>query len=157
MFRIRQARSDDLPALLRLEERCFERPWPAGAFAQELELPHAWVWLAFDDDASEDADPVGYVDFWIVSGEVSILNVASDPSRRRRGLGRRLLQVVREQAAALGGETIFLEVRRSNDAGLALYRSAGFHQVGIRKAYYSDTKEDAIVMSSRLDSPEPVG
>lgn len=151
------AELNDLDPLLRLERRCFERPWPKGAFAQELELPDAQIWLAFDADAERDADPVGYVDFWLVGGEVSILNVACDPERRRRGLGRSLLDVVIARATEAECHAVFLEVRRSNAAGLALYRAAGFHQVGIRKAYYADNNEDAIVMSRRLDSAQTVG
>lgn len=154
MLSLRRATLADLPELLALEERCFDRPWPAGAFEQELALPCAQVWLAFDPD---DPTPLGYVDFWVVEGEVSLLNVAVDPRARRRGLGQRLLEVLQEQGREAGGETIFLEVRRSNVGGLALYKAAGFEQIGIRKGYYAADKEDAIVMSRALDTGAPVG
>ncbi len=153
-FAFRRATADDLPALLALEERCFDRPWPEGAFAQELDLPYAQIWLALDGD---DPRPVGYVDFWVVHGEVSLLNVAVDPRARRRGLARALLDVMGREGRALGGETVFLEVRRSNEAGLALYRAAGFRQIGIRKGYYAAEGEDAIVMARSLDSDAAVG
>jgi ribosomal-protein-alanine N-acetyltransferase len=145
----RRATSHDLALLLALEERCFDRPWPTGAFAQELALPYAQIWLAFDQD---DPAPIGYVDFWVVEGEVSLLNVAVDPRARRRGLGRRLLELLEVEGRRAGGETIFLEVRRSNEGGLALYRAAGFQQIGIRKGYYASNREDAIVLARNLGS-----
>lgn len=154
MIELKRATGRDLPELLALEERCFDRPWPEGAFAQELALPYAQVWLAFDEG---DPRPLGYVDFWVIEGEISLLNVAVDPRARRRGLARQLLQVMEDEGRAVGGETVFLEVRRSNEGGLALYRSAGFQQIGIRKGYYAAEKEDAIVMSRSLDTDEVVG
>lgn len=140
----REATPEDLPLLLALEETAFDEPWPAGAFAQELELPQAAVWLAFDDEGADEA--IGYADFWVVADEISLLNIAVRPDRRRRGLGRRLLEIVERVGRERGGEHVFLEVRASNAAGLALYRSRGYEQVGIRKGYYQSTGEDAIVM-----------
>ncbi len=157
MFVFRQASLDDLGPLLALEERAFDRPWPAGAFEGELTAPHAELWLAFFAADGEAAGPIGYVDFWVVAGEVSLLNVAVDPSARRRGLALSLVALMEERGAARGGLDVFLEVRRSNTAGLALYRRVGFDQIGIRKGYYSDNGEDAIVMSKRLDVSRPLG
>ncbi|MCP4873119.1 MAG: ribosomal protein S18-alanine N-acetyltransferase [Proteobacteria bacterium] len=154
MIQLRRATLEDLPALLALEGRCFDRPWPEGAFAAELALPYAQVWLAFDEG---DPRPIGYVDFWVVEGEISLLNVAVDPRARRRGLARMLLAKLKTEGRAVGGEMIFLEVRRSNEGGLALYRAAGFEQIGIRKGYYAAEKEDAIVMSRALDTDGAVG
>ena len=139
----REATPDDLPLLLALEESSFEDPWPEGAFAQELELPHASVWLAFEDG---DAAAVGYADFWVVADEVSLLNIAVRPDRRQQGLGGRLLDLVERVGRDRGGEQVFLEVRASNEAGLALYRGRGYEQIGIRKSYYQSTGEDAVVM-----------
>ncbi len=139
---LRQATLDDLPALLALEHRAFDRPWPEGAFEQELTLPQAEVWMATDGDQA-----IGYVDFWIVHGEVSLLNVAVDPGHRRQGLARRLLACMQSRAEEEDADAIFLEVRRGNDGARALYSSEGFEQIGIRKRYYSDTGEDALVLS----------
>jgi ribosomal-protein-alanine N-acetyltransferase len=141
-FDLRQATLDDLPRLLALEERSFDRPWPEGAFAQELELPHAEVWMA-----SADGAVVGYIDFWIVGPEVSLLNVAVDPDWRRQGLAKQLLDLLDRRAREVEAEAIFLEVRRGNEGARALYAREGFEPIGIRKGYYSDNGEDAIVMS----------
>lgn len=147
-FRLRPATLDDLSRLLALEERSFDRPWPAGAFEQELSLPQAEVWLAFDEGAPDRA--IGYVDFWIVGPEINLLNVAVDPDCRRRGLAKDLLDRMEERAREVDAEVIFLEVRRGNEGARALYTREGYEQIGIRKRYYSDTGEDAIVMSKGL-------
>ena len=147
-FTLRLATTRDLSRLLALEERSFDRPWPAGAFEQELTLPQAEVWLAADP--SEPDRAVGYIDFWIVGPEINLLNVAVDPDFRRQGLARRLLDHMEERAREVGGEAIFLEVRRGNDGARALYTRRGYEQIGIRKRYYSDTGEDAIVLSKAV-------
>ncbi len=148
MPRFRRAVTADLEALLRLERRCFERPWPVGAFEQELAAPYSEVWLAFDGPGD---DPVGYIDFHVIADEVSLLNVAVDPDARRRGLGGELMAVMESRGQQLGGQTIFLEVRRGNAVGLALYRKAGYEQIGLRKGYYAGDREDAIVLCKRLE------
>lgn len=140
---VRRATAADLPALLDLERRSFATPWPEGAFARELELPQAEVWLVED----HGGDVVGYVDLWLLEGEVEILNVAVDPQRRRGGIGRALLDKVRERLDEHDAEAVFLEVRRGNEAAIGLYRACGFHQVGLRKRYYQDNGEDAVLMS----------
>lgn len=149
MHRFRRAVPEDLNALLRLEGRCFDRPWPAGAFEQELLAPYSEVWLAFEQ--APEGDPIGYVDFHVIADEVSLLNVAVDPAARGRGLGAVLLELMERRGRELGGQTVFLEVRRSNERGLALYRKAGFEQIGLRKGYYAGNREDAIVLCKRLD------
>jgi ribosomal-protein-alanine N-acetyltransferase len=147
-FLVREAEPDDLTGLLELERACFASPWTAAAFEQELDLPQAELWLAFE---TGQESPCGYINFWVVAGEVSLLNVAVHPQCRRRGLGVKLLALLEVRATSRGGESVFLEVRRSNVSGLALYAAQGYEQVGIRKGYYGDNKEDAVVMSKALD------
>ena len=150
MVLYRRASSDDLPALLELEGRCFERPWPAGAFENELAQPFAELWLAFCGEDEADG-PVGYVDFHVVADEITILNIAVEPAVRGRGLGAELMGLIERRGQERGGETVFLEVRRSNTVGLALYRKAGYEQIGLRRRYYQADGEDAVVMAKRLD------
>ena len=147
-FALREAHHSDLDGLLDLEVACFTSPWTREAFEQEVELPQAELWIVSEED---DGPPCAYVNFWIAAGEVSLLNVAVHPSQRRRGLAGRLRRWMEERGREGGGESVFLEVRRSNAAGLALYLREGYDQVGIRKGYYGDNGEDAIVMSKTLD------
>ena len=151
-FLVREATAEDLVSLLELEQACFTAPWTAAAFEQELDLPQAELWLVFEQGESQ---PCAYINFWVAAGEVSLLNVAVHPSARRRGLASRLLALMEDRGAKRGGESVFLEVRRSNIAGLALYAAEGYEQVGIRKGYYGDNKEDAVVMSKPLDVGPP--
>jgi ribosomal-protein-alanine N-acetyltransferase len=146
---VREATPSDLNSLLELEQACFSSAWVEAAFQQELDLPQAELWLVFEEG---EPTPCAYIDFWVVSGEVSLLNVAVHPSVRRRGLAAKLLGLMEVRAAGRGGTTVFLEVRRSNVAAFALYAAEGYEQIGIRKGYYSDNKEDAVVMSKVLDA-----
>ncbi|MEE2829071.1 MAG: ribosomal protein S18-alanine N-acetyltransferase [Myxococcota bacterium] len=158
-FVFRSAETEDLEALLALETACFESPWARAAFAQELVLPHAEVWLAFESGVEGKGGaspaPVGYINFWIVAGEISLLNVAVHPRVRRRGLASLLLSLLEMRGRERQGEIVFLELRRSNESAFCLYRGAGYQQIGIRKGYYGDNREDAIVMSKLLDCDEP--
>ncbi|HCP44832.1 MAG TPA: hypothetical protein DIU15_02210, partial [Deltaproteobacteria bacterium] len=94
--------------------------------------------------------PVGFVSFWVVGPEISLLNIAVDPASRRRGLGRRLLDLAEERGRDRGGCVVFLEVRAGNEAAVTMYRRRGYLQVGIRKGYYADNGEDALVLSREL-------
>ena len=149
---LREAQPEDIGALLELERACFDDPWTRDAFLQEMALPHAELWMLFDEGEDE---PVAYVNFWVSAGEVSLLNVAVRPSVRRQGLARMLLDWMEARGRDRGGESVFLEVRRSNEGAIELYRKAGFSQVGIRKGYYSAGGEDAVVMSKALDEGGP--
>jgi ribosomal-protein-alanine N-acetyltransferase len=148
-FLVREADAEDLPGLMQLERACFDSPWTEAALEQELGLPQAEIWLVFEEAQTV---PCAYINFWVAAGEVSLLNVAVHPGARRRGLAGKLLALMENRGANRGGASVFLEVRRSNEAGRALYAAQGYHQVGIRKGYYSDNREDAVVMSKALDA-----
>lgn len=147
---LRRATAEDLPTLLEIERRAFAAPWPEGAFARELELPQAEVWIAETEDG-----PLGYLDLWLLVGEVEILNVAVDPVARRQGLGVALVSHAIQRANDVEASSIFLEVRRSNAGAVALYQRCGFHQVGLRKRYYQDNAEDAVLMAWTGDTAAP--
>jgi ribosomal-protein-alanine N-acetyltransferase len=135
----------DLDAVVRVDVRSFTRHWPAEDFAEQLRDPRVALWIM-----EEGQEPLAYVHVRTVAGEAELLNIAVQPSARRRGLALALLLHAQDQAAAAGAERMFLEVRADNAAALALYRSAGWEQVGIRKRYYSEDGADAIVMSIDL-------
>ncbi len=140
---LRRMVEEDLPEVLALQARCFSHPWSAELVKRELTHDWSTVLVA---ELPEDKRLVGFLIYWVVHDEVHILNIATDPKVRRRGIARTLLErslkTGRERACRLAT----LEVRRSNVAAIELYRSFDFRSVGVRPNYYVDEREDAIVM-----------
>ena len=122
----------------------------SAGFDAEAELARDWarIWVA---RTAADADAAGFALTWRAADEVHLLDLVVDESVRRRGLGRSLLAAVIADAASSGGRMVLLEARASNEPALALYRSAGFFVTDVRRAYYSDNGEDAVVMRLELD------
>lgn len=143
--RIRRAEPSDLDAVVRVDVRSFTRHWPASEFENHLADPRVSIWLAEDE-----ARIVGYAHVRVLLDEAELLNIAVDPSARRRGIAHTLLDHAQEAAREAGAERMFLEVRRDNEAALGLYRAAGWEQVGIRKRYYREDGADAVIMSIDL-------
>jgi ribosomal-protein-alanine N-acetyltransferase len=131
--RIQAAAATDLGILASLHAACFAEAWDADAFATLLAMPGAFALLA-EEPQRETAS--GFLMIRGVGDEAEIIALAVDPSRQRRGLGRKLLITGIEEAAARGAGKLFLEVAADNVAALALYRSAGFAEVGRRADYY---------------------
>jgi ribosomal-protein-alanine N-acetyltransferase len=92
---------------------------------------------------------------WDAADEVHLLDVAVEVVARRRGVGRRLLATVIEHGRARGARVVLLEVRRSNAPAIALYRTLGFEELGVRKGYYSDNGEDALEFQLALTKETP--
>jgi len=145
----RRAGLEDVPRVMEIEREGFLHPWSRELL--ERELQHAWsrILLA-DDGAGSEERIVGYIVYWIVHDEVHVLNVATALQARRRGVGRALMAEAEAEGRRRGARLSTLEVRRSNEAALALYRSLGYEQVGVRPRYYAEENEDAIVMVKRL-------
>jgi len=135
-----------LAEVLRIERECFPAPWTESMFRQEIEE----TWLSRSFVALEDGSVAGYIIAWFLRGEVHVLNVAVKASHQRRGIGRRLLTHVIELGEQTDHHLVTLEVRASNDSAKLLYMTMGFAPVGIRRRYYRDNDEDAIVMVRRL-------
>ena len=114
---------------------------------EELERSYARLWVV---RLEPDAEPAGFALAWHAADEVHLLDLAVDPGARRRGVGRKLVGAVLGYARDASARLVLLEVRRSNDAAIALYRSAGFSENGVRRGYYSDNGEDAVEMSIEL-------
>ena len=91
---------------------------------------------------------LGYGGFWIMAGEAHVSTLAVRPDHRRRGIGELLLVAMMDRAVERNAEVVTLEVRVSNVAAQNLYRKYGFHQVGLRKGYYSDNRENALIMTT---------
>jgi ribosomal-protein-alanine N-acetyltransferase len=118
---------------------------------QELARPWARVLVA---RGNEGGRALGFALFWRAADEVHLIDLAVAPESRRAGLGRALLDAVIREARADDARLLLLEVRAGNAPALSLYRSAGFFEHGVRRAYYSDNGEDAVEMRLTL-TPEP--
>ena len=137
---------EHVAGVLNVERECFPAPWTEAMFRQEVEEK----WLSRSFVAVQDGTVVGYVIAWFLRGEVHILNLAVAKSQQRRGIARRMLAHVIDLADAEHCNMITLEVRVSNEPAKLLYFSMGFAPVGVRRRYYHDNNEDAIVMTKRL-------
>ncbi|MGI6334346.1 MAG: ribosomal protein S18-alanine N-acetyltransferase [Saccharofermentanales bacterium] len=150
---IRAATDRDLDDLVGLEKACFDIPWSRESLADELTAnPLARILVAEQSDGLL----VGYLSGWVVLDELQINNLAVDPESRRQGVGRCLLRKMIAMAKSENLSSISLEVRTSNQAARSLYASFGFSPVGVRRAYYADTGEDAIILLKKFgDNPSP--
>lgn len=142
---IREARAADLSTIATIEQQCFRTPWPEDAFAAHLDAVGFSV-------AVVNGSVVGYIVASLKSGFSGpvghIKDLAVDPRYRRQGVADQLLTVAREKVHAAGACTVTLEVRESNHAAIALYRSHGFRQTKRRFGYYEDG-ETALVFVRR--------
>ncbi len=145
-FQIRQMTHEDMPAVIDLEQAAFRNPWSPELLRRELD--HDWSTILLVEDPLPDGRRrlLGLAIFWIVQDEVHVLNVATAPEHRRRGVGRAVMHEVLARGRQRCCSLATLEVRRSNEAAIGLYKSLGFRSVGVRPNYYVDEKEDAIVM-----------
>lgn len=148
-LRIRQAKIYDVPALARIEEESFVSPWSPEEIARDVVMNER----AFVAVAELDGIPVGYADMWLVAGEAQLYKIVVDPAYRRSSIGKKLLEYM-VRVAMDSCSVMTLEVRRSNIPALALYGKGGFRDVGVRRGYYSDNGEDAILMNKDLDTED---
>lgn len=135
----------DIDAILEVERLCFPSPWSKNLFLQELHSRNSKIFLA-RTHSPDQQKVLGYICIWFVCGEAHILNLACHPHFRRNRVAARLLEHCLHFSFGSGVRKVFLEVRASNYEAQALYALYGFEPLGLRKGYYSDTREDAIVM-----------
>lgn len=133
----------DVDGVWAVEQLSFRTPWPREAFEHEAQAAHAFYLVALDGDQL-----IGYAGAHLIWGEAHVTNVAIHPDWRGRGLGEQLMRALEAGAAERGAERATLEVRVTNAAARALYTKLGWVTAkgAIRKGYYTDTGEDAIVM-----------
>jgi [ribosomal protein S18]-alanine N-acetyltransferase len=132
----------DLAEVLQIEQNSFAKPWPYEAFYHEvMNNPYA-----FYSVIEVGGKVVGYCGLWVVHGSATITNIAIIPTYRRKGLGQSLLSHAINVAKKNDADSLSLEVRVSNYVAKGLYKKLGFQVGGIRKGYYSDNNEDALVM-----------
>ena len=124
-----------------LEAICFSDPWSERSVASELNNKLA-LWLVAEDDGRV----AGYVGSQTVIDESDVMNVAVHPDFRRRGIAEKLMEQLVGSLKAMGSHCLTLEVRASNAPAIALYEKLGFQEVGRRKNYYRNPREDALIL-----------
>ena len=142
---VRQAEERDIKPMAEMDVLCFTAPWSEDSFAKEIRENH----LAFYIVAETQGRMVGYAGLWRIIDEGLITNVAVHPDFRRRGVGEALVSVLLTHTMENGITDHTLEVRVSNEAAISLYTKFGFEPAGLRKNYYEDNGEDAIIMWRR--------
>lgn len=143
---IRKASEKDLTQILNIEELCFTSRWTKEMFLYELqENAFGYMYVL-----EKDARIVGFIDFWITFECCQLANIAIHPKKQGQGFSRMLMDFMIEKAQQKQCETIMLEVRPSNTVARSLYERYDFIEMNIRKGYYSDNGEDAIIMCKAL-------
>ena len=139
-------KASDLDGVAAIEEVSFPTPWSREMFREDLTRPFSRPFAA-EDSAGEI---LGYAVCWNVAGESHLLNIAVHPDFRGRGIGEALVMEAIRRGGHAGSKWIHLEVRAGNEQAQALYRKCGFIFIGIRKGYYTDTREDALLFSREI-------
>ena len=141
MITITEMKAVHVPQVAALEKLCFADPWSEMSIASELE--NIWsYWLV----ALSGEQVVGYIGSQSSIDESDVMNVAVHPDWRRRGIGEELITGLVEALKSRGSHALLLEVRASNSPAISLYEKLGFQQVGLRKNYYRNPKEDALIL-----------
>lgn len=140
----------DIPKILEIENASYTVPFSEDLFEMEILLDIAHFYAA-----KKGGEIVGYIDFWSAGPEIHLNNIAVDPKHRRQGIGKVLMNFLLDFAKKSNAEEIYLDVRVSNAPAITLYRQFGFASVGIRKGYYIDNQEDALVMGLKVKKATP--
>ena len=141
----------DMDDIMALEATCFALPWPRSAYRHELTQNANSYFLAIRPADGMPADLphlLAYGGFWKLYEEAHICTIASHPGHRGRGLGEWLLLHLLDLAQSVGAEVATLEVRAGNATAQRMYRRTGFTRAGLRRRYYSNNGEDALIMTT---------
>lgn len=149
-FVLRPVQLTDLDAVVALEAQANPAPFPRAGFEHDLTANPLAAYLLL----THQATPLGYVSTWLMVDEAHISFIAVDAAWRRRGIGALLLAATLWQAAGRGAALATLEVRRGNLAAQRLYARFGFATVGVRRGYYKDSGEDALIMTRAPLDPD---
>jgi len=152
MISIINADKKHIDGILQVELQCFNIPWSRASFERDFTVNKFSIYVAAYDD--EKNKIVGYGGMWRVVNEAHITNIAVLKEYRRIGIGSMIIDKMTKIAEDNKMIGLTLEVKRGNQKAISMYRKAGFKISGIRKEYYSDTKEDAIIMWKYLISEE---
>ena len=144
-FLVRPFEEADIAPIAALEAKCFSAPWNETMVREAAAHPCFFYLVAL-----ADGHFAGYVGIMCVPPEGELANLAVEPALRRRGVGRALLSALEETLAARGVTSVYLDVRASNRGAQALYESVGYEQVGLRRGFYENPREDGLVYRKNI-------
>jgi ribosomal-protein-alanine N-acetyltransferase len=139
---VRGATAGDLDTVMGIERACFSAPWPRSVMADEI----GGRSCSRVEVAEEPQGVTGFMIYWVIPPEAHLINLAVAPAAQGRGIGRAMVDRLLAVARAEDVSQIFLEVRASNLVAQRLYVEVGFEQIDVRRGYYADNGEDALVM-----------
>lgn len=151
-FVLKKMNSGHISQIAKLEKVCFSVPWSENCFYEELKNDLACYLVA-----EKDGQVLGYGGLWRISGEGHITNIAVHPGFRRLGIGSCILDEFLKYAKKERLFLLTLEVRKTNISAKDLYKKFGFKTAGIRKGYYQDNGEDAVIMTLLLKNELEMG
>lgn len=150
VFAIKPLVPGHLPAVLALDQECFGGLWSEAGYLRELASDNSELWCIFRQDSTDSPEEtgnlVGFGCFWSILEECHLTILAIAPEYRRQGWGKCLLRYLLQRAQVLGLERATLEVKESNAGAIALYTSLGFKKAGLRRGYYQETGENALIL-----------
>jgi ribosomal-protein-alanine N-acetyltransferase len=152
-IRIDGLTKDDLDQVIVIEQASFTMPWSRNLFLSEFRNQKVSLMLVARSP-EDDGRVIGYIVCWVVADELHILDLAIEFSGRRLGTARKLVLAAIRKGRERGALRVFLEVRASNTAALALYDGLGFSRTVVRTGYYDMPVEDAVVMALERDAME---
>ena len=149
---------DDLEEVWEIERQSYSSPWTLSQFTSELANDLSHIYTAKIESTGTSLElaeegtvyVVGYAVLWSVAGEAHFLKVTVHPQYRCKGIGGRLLNYSLELCKNAGMKEALLEVRASNSIAVKFYKRFGFREVGVRKGYYPDNKENAVLMTLKI-------
>ena len=130
-----------VPQIAELEKLCFNDPWSVNSIASELDNRLSFWLVAVENDCV-----LGYIGSQTVLGETDMMNIATHPDHRKQGIAAALIEALIAGLKERGSHSLMLEVRASNEAAISVYRRLDFVEVGKRKNYYRNPKEDALIL-----------
>lgn len=145
MAKIERMTLEDIDQIMEIENQSFKEPWKFNDFADTLEYENIVFLVAKDDN-----NLVGYCGIYMSVDQADIANVAVSSLYRRKGIAQELINNILSIAKERSVKEVFLEVRLSNVKAISLYEKMGFVEIGLRKAYYANPKEDALLMKKSI-------
>lgn len=143
---LRRMTVDDVDQVTALEAACFSDAWSKNLIEDLLTSPYDEAWVLENGNEEKKSEIVGYINPRFLAGEGELMRIAVKPSYRGRGLSKKLMDRMMQSAAENAAEDLTLEVRAGNKAAIGLYQSYGFTSEAVRRGYYHNPTEDALIM-----------